>query len=665
MRKRLWFLAVLLLLVFAGCAGGKGQTLGTTNGTPSVSDGENGKEISGEKDILTVTMSPEQKELIEHLRTAHEDEVSAQMVEQGYYHEVNESHTDGIFRIDFKAVTGDMRDPRLVFDVYVNDAELAAECEEIKLHAYVLGEEAYANRLNSYWPGEALGKKDAQQDNLYHVTLPGPYVWMTMGTPFVVDVCQVDFVKKNGDTVEYPVNVPETRLSVSQYKFYPVLQMGYTDLSFTYGGRKYVLHAAEYGQYRTELSFYCYVDKDAVYMEPVDFDYLNDSFRLIWQEFLSNVTLEADGKMYDINDYGSIVFSEDGSTEEQYRGRGFAYTPSVNFTKAKEVKIWVGTVGYDLKSGSNTPFTRELPMPTPTPVPEINEEQIEFAEALRNEYKDEISASLVEQGYYYIINETREDAIFRFDFKGLTGDKENRRMAFDVYVEDAVLTEMYPVLRLDVHCGYEEDYDPEGWWNCTGYGIQDAENKKLYHVIMNGKIFGYGPAITRICRVGFDMDTNDSNGELVYEVNPETYRVDVSSDVFAPVLNGSYYGMKFSCGSKAYELVSVTYGEYYADFYFRTAIDASEVPTDDTELWNYRDEIQKDWAEFFPTLTLVADGKEYKVVDEEGKRGYLWFNVEEGADSYRGDIHPFFPAIDYFEVSELELMAGDTVYRLK
>lgn len=668
-KKSLLLFVIIATLALAGCSGDGGEAVGLTAGASSEArkdNGDEGKATVGEaggKDNPAAAVSPEQKELAEHLRNAHGDEVSAQLVEKGYYYEVNQSNTDGIFQIDFKAVTGDMRDPMLVFDVYVNDAELAAEYEEIRLYAYILGEEAYAENRESYAMWDGIGRKDELQDNLFHVTIPGLSAWMTMGDSFVVEVCQVDFLKTSGTPVTYQINVPETRLTIPQTKFHPVQKLGYVGFSFTYGGREYVFNTAEYGQYKTELIFTCFADKNTIYTDPDYTEQFDDGFQLIWKDFLSKVELEVDGKSYYVNDNGYMTFSENGGTEEQYRGRGVAYTSGVNYAWAKEAKIWVGTVGYDLKSGSKTPLTRELPVPTPAPA--MAPEQAELAEHLRNKCKDEISAGLVEQGYYHVVNETREDEIFRFDFKALTGDGENLMMVFDVTVEDEVLTEMYPVLRLDVDCEREESYEPGNWWNCSGYGVQDPENKKLYHVIMSGYIFGYAPTIAEICQVAFDVDTDSMNGELVYEVNPELYRVDVSLDTFAPVLRGSYSGMEFTCGGKSYELTGAIYGSYYADFEFRTAIDAAKVPTDDRELDEYRAGLQEEWNEVWPNLTLVVDGKEYKVVDEDGKRGYLWFSVEEGKDSYQGYVHPFFPAVDYFNVSELELKVGDKGYNLK
>ncbi len=663
MKKRsLLILAVAAMLAFSCCSGEKDKTA-TTIGT-SLETQKNGIEIAEGKESPAVTEFATQKEFAEHLRIAHDDQVSADMVEQGYYYAVNKSYTDGRFQIDFKGVTGDMVNPMLVFDVYVNDEELAAEYDEIVLYAYILGENEYARKGTSYGTCEGIGKADERQNNLYHVTMRGTPAWITEGIATVVDVCQVDFVKTSEQPVTYPINIPESRLTIPQTKFYPVLEMRYSGVSFTHGGREYVLKTAEYGMYDTRLNFECLVNKKQIYTEPNRTEHFDDGFQLIWKEFLSNVELEVDGKIYSVNDNTYMTFFENGGTE-QYRGIGIGYTPGVKFAWANEAKIWVGTVGYDLKSGSKTPLTRELSDEPRTPA--MNAEQKEFVELLRNKCKDETSARLAELGYCHIVNETREDEAFRIDFKGLTGDMENLKMVFDVYVENEVLTQMYPVLRLDVYCGRKKNYNPYAGnaWNCTGYGVQDAENKKLYHVVMNGYIFAYEPMVTDICRVGFDVDTDSTNGEFLCDVNTEPYYVDVPQSVSAPVLRGNYSGMKFICGERIYEVEDVVYGQYYVDVRFRTLIDAENVPTDDAELLKYREEIQKEWAEFFPSLTLVADGKEYKVVDEDGKRGYIGFDVEEGAVAYRGQAHPLFPAVDYYTVSELKIKAGDTVYELK
>ena len=143
MKKRsLLILAVAAMLAFSCCSGEKDKTA-TTIGT-SLETQKNGIEIAEGKESPAVTEFATQKEFAKHLRIAHDDQVSADMVEQGYYYAVNKSYTDGRFQIDFKGVTGDMVNPMLVFDVYVNDEELAAEYDEIVLYAYILGENEYA-----------------------------------------------------------------------------------------------------------------------------------------------------------------------------------------------------------------------------------------------------------------------------------------------------------------------------------------------------------------------------------------------------------------------------------------------------------------------------------------------------------------------------------------
>ena len=308
-------------------------------------------------------------------------------------------------------------------------------------------------------------------------------------------------------------------------------------------------------------------------------------------------------------------------------------------------------------------------MPTPTPTPEVPQEQKDFAEQVRTRYKDEVSASLIEQGYYQPVNESFTDAIFRFDLKAVAGDEENRRMFFDVYVDDAVLAETYDKICLRVGCMQEEYYDPENaWaWNCTGYGYRNEEVGNLYHVAMNGAVFGFAATMVDIYEIGFDVDTNENNGIQWYNVNPEGRLVTVPEEVFCPTVSLWYSegDMVFTYEGKCFDLQQAIFGKYNTDLGFYTDIDAGEVPTDSTEQWNYREEIQKDWLSFSATLRVIVDGVEYPVIDEDGKRGYIWFDATEGEEFHRGNAHPYFPPVDYTEASEIQIKSGDTVYRLK
>lgn len=673
-RQRIMLFALIAVLALAGCKE-EGKATGGETANPVEGQGMNigteGAEAGTSMPTATPTpaMTPEQKELCAHLRDMHKDEVSARIVEKGYYYEVNQTVEDENFRVDFKAVTGDMKNPQLVFDITVKDESLAAAYDEMKVFAYTLGEDAFDNNLDSFGHSEGYGKKDETVGNLYHVTMRGAPAWMTYGESFVVDVCGVNFEKTReyDIDIEYAIDTPEYRITVPQYEYHPVLEMGYVDFVYTYKGMEFLLERAEYGQYTTAIRFVTYVEESTMKEYPGGAEQYTEAFWPEWKAFLSTMTLEVDGVEYEVRNNVGMGFHETSSVKGDYEGAGYVESSGVDFGRASEVILWVGSNGYNLKSGNNVVLTREQPVPTRAP--EMPQEQKDLAEQVKTLYKDEASASLIERGYYRMVNESFADGIFRFEFKAVTGDKDHRIMLFDVYVEDAVLAETYDKICLHVGCNREENYDPEDtWaWNCWGYGYRDEEVSNLYHVAVDGALFGYVPVMVDIYEIGFDVDTNTENGIQWYNVNPEGRLVTVPEEVFAPILTVNYEEktIVFTHEGKQYELRYAAFGAYATDLAFYTDIDASEVPTDDTELWNYREDIQKDWLSFSASLRLVADGVEYPVIDEDGMRGYVWFDVEEGRESYRGNAHPYFPTVEYGEAKEIRIKAGDTTYRLK
>lgn len=203
------------------------QTSGITQG---IENEEKEQAASAPTATPVPTVSPKKAELAEHLRTAHKDEVSAEIVEKGYWYEVEKTCSDGSFAFDFKAVTGDLQNPMLVIDVTVEDDALTAAYDELKLCAYTLGERVYDNELDHYAACEGYGIRDEKTENLYHVTLPGSAAWMSVGEPFVVDICCVEFERKNAESLVYEIDVPEWRLTVSKHKLCPVLKKATTDV---------------------------------------------------------------------------------------------------------------------------------------------------------------------------------------------------------------------------------------------------------------------------------------------------------------------------------------------------------------------------------------------------------------------------------------------------
>lgn len=606
------------------------------------------------------SVSPAQTELAEHLRIAHKDEISAELAENGYWHEVGETYTDGIFTFDFKAVTGDMHNPLLIIDVTVADETLAAAHDKLTLFAYILDEELYDNDLESYGPREGEGIKDESVENLYHVTMPGNPYWMIGGASFVTDICKVNFGTASDTLKSYPVEVPEYRLMVPSHKFYPILKKGYDGCVFTFKGKEYYLETIDYGRYGTEVSFGVYADREDVSVFPEGAYQYTLSVQPEWKEFLENLTLEADGEVYRISGSGFRVYRESVLDRGDYYGGGSASFCGIDFAEVSDLKLWLGTQGYDLKSDEDELLYREQQVPAP------EKGQVELSFHLRKYHQDEISASLVEEGYFYLVEETKNDSLFQFDLIALTGDLSNRKMVIDVTVDESVMTGMHDIIYLCVGAYSEGRYEPNvRSWNSEGYGIRDKENENLYHVIMDNEGADFGSVVINICRVGLGSDPADMSGSVWFNVSPGEFLLDVPEKTYASVFAGDYESLVFNYGESEYELGYTTFGNYQSEMGFYTMIDAEKVPEEEDAQKKYMEERRKEWLEFADTLVLTVDGKEYTVTENEDKRGEIRFFEIKEESVYRGSVFPQFPTFDYKNASEIELKSGNTVYRLK
>ena len=183
------------------------------------------------------------------------DEVTASIVDEGHIYTPMMTASDGIFRADLIAVTGDGAAPKLLFDFYIDDPEVAAANDEVRLLVYTLGEEQYRNELDKYGPNEAYGKRDPEINNLYHVSVTGTPFWMTTGEPFIAAIRQVgldiegDYWTEHEVNMEYLVTAPETAFRETVTKYYGG---EYLDND----GVRYNLTMADFGSYGTDLLFW-------------------------------------------------------------------------------------------------------------------------------------------------------------------------------------------------------------------------------------------------------------------------------------------------------------------------------------------------------------------------------------------------------------------------
>lgn len=680
MKKRgIVIFMLVTALAFAGCGKKASETLEEKESGKKTE--QTSEEMSKLAEIPAPTATPkptatptpavtkEQTELATRLREVYKDEVSARMVEKGYYYELDQVVEDENYLIEFKAVTGDMKNPKVVMDITVKDEILAKSYDEIKIFLHTLTETEFSDG-GTHWPNDGYGKKDATQPDLFHVVANGNAYRMTNEETVVIDVCGINFedIEYGDFEVEREIDTKEIRIQVPKYEFYPIPKREYTGCVFNHGGTEYLLDQAWCGQYVTELRFATYAGAEAVKEYSAGIAQYEALKQPEWKEFYSGLTLEVDGTEYRVERDGyHLSFSESDKQDGTFQGTGYVELSGVDYPEASEVILWAGTTGYDLKNVSSEPLTRELPASSKTEEPSL--EQTEFAEYVRRLYKDEASASLIERGYYCMVDKTFEGEIFRFDLRAVTGDRHKRIMLFDIYVDDAGLAQNYDRICLRVGTTTEENYDADDdWaWNRVGYGYRDEEVGNLYHVAMEGSMFGHAPVVVDIYEVGFGLDTYKENQFLWYKVNPEPQIVETPMKTFCmtPEIQYSDGSLLITYEDRQYDLWRTSFGAYNTEIEFRTYFDAKEVPTDPHKLEKYRETVQDGWQKFSETLRLVADGVEYPIIVKEGTQSLLYFEVREGQESYRGNAALYFPAVDYDAASELLIKSGDTVHKLK
>jgi len=283
----------------------------------------------------------------EVLQKIFKDETSAELVEQGYYYEVNQSVKEDIFRIDLLAVTGDAQTPKLVFDVWVNDPNITQGNDRIFLSAYTLGVEQYENELDQYGMCDGSGYQDAENKNLYHVVMDGAPVWISYGEPCVVSVREIRF---KHIARPYEVNM-EYRLEVPPMDLHPVVSDYFGGVLVSEKKDGFYLNYANYGAYYTELIFIFDYDGQSLEGKYTTQDGLDSLLQMRWRDYADDLRLVVDGVKYEAiaNEAGYVWCDKEGESGPKNRCYVAPRFPAVDYQSAKKISLKQGNEEYRLK----------------------------------------------------------------------------------------------------------------------------------------------------------------------------------------------------------------------------------------------------------------------------------------------------------------------------
>lgn len=284
----------------------------------------------------TVAATGHLSDLSSWFRNLFKDEKTAEIIDAGYYGEVNEVVQDELFEVQIVGASGDTENAQLLLDIYVKDPEMVKDRDKIHISAYCLGKDEYENELAHYAPWEAYGERDAAVDNLYHVSLRTG-IWVANGEETVLEIVKIRLGSQMIQWKEYEVSLTK-EIQIPRTAFYQVTQVPFDFVEFKYKNKTYCMIWALCGYYHTELIFR---DLDIKGHEA------GANENKTWLEFIEQVALVVDGVEYKVNpgeESRPWYESSDGGHYHMH-----PYFPGFEYEKATTVEVRFGDTVYKVK----------------------------------------------------------------------------------------------------------------------------------------------------------------------------------------------------------------------------------------------------------------------------------------------------------------------------
>ncbi len=296
-------------------------------------------------------------------------------------------------------------------------------------------------------------------------------------------------------------------------------------------------------------------------------------------------------------------------------------------------------------------------------------------------FGDKVTAEIVDKGYLYEVNQTKEDDNFKIDLVAVTGDSTAPKLLLDVYIKDENVAKATDKILLHSYVLSEEEFanNLDNYAPATALGVKDEEVYGLYHVLMEGPMVwltGGEPVIVMANNVILNPTTDgtgvngagsaeDYSGEENYDRWISTdlqYRFTPGAGNFHPISDIIYNDdLSFKFNGIDYYLTRGEYGEYASMMSFEYDFVGSDFAKGETEYEKLEEQLHENWRSFIKDVTLIVDGTEYKVNDKETEMGYTYCNPE----TKHCNTLPYFPSFDYKSAKTIVLKHGDTSYTLK
>lgn len=283
-----------------------------------------------------------------------------------------------------------------------------------------------------------------------------------------------------------------------------------------------------------------------------------------------------------------------------------------------------------------------------------------LAEVFSNLFHDNTSADLVEKGYLYEINQsvTTEDGKYTVDLIAATGDESTPYLLIDVTLHDEALAKANDEITIYAYTlgveQYENELEHYAYFDAKAYKDEKVDN--LYHAELLGApawLTSGEEVVVDVCRIDTSVDTVPPYEWAMHELHAE-FRFTPPKGTYHEVITEYYedQNIVLTNGEYEYKFEWISFGPYYAELVF-------DMECDDPNRNELEELHNEKWSEFIHQVTLIADGVEYTVTEEDG---YVFFDDPERSFAR---MWPQFPAVDIHNVTSLSLKYNGEEFKLK
>ncbi len=291
-------------------------------------------------------------------REKFQDNTTADLIDRGYLCEINQSFRDGIYRADLLGVSGDLANPKVIIDLYIDDPEIAAANETVNIGVYTLGVYQYDHELDQYMWADGTAYRDSEIPNLYHASIQGAPVWMSNGEECVIDITAIYRNEPDGTSVIDRTHM-ETRLTIPTGELAGTNCLYYAEeenMVLPVNGIDYLLTRAEFSAYQTEINLRLKMDG---FLASAPEDAQIDSTLFKDTALNEALVLTVDGTEYRCNPDCCYIYWD---TEDECDDGGYGYVAPIferiDYNSAETIVLSAGDASLTLKgSSADTDFT--------------------------------------------------------------------------------------------------------------------------------------------------------------------------------------------------------------------------------------------------------------------------------------------------------------------